>query len=61
MDFMIPQGEHAAYIEHFGITEDGRDFLYDEEELAAYKKALNDKCILPTKASTIRNTCPGIS
>lgn len=42
-DFMITQGNHVAYIEHFGITEDGRNFLYNEEELAAYKKAVNDK------------------
>ena len=40
---MIKQGEHIAYLEHFGITEDGKNFLYDKEELEAYKKAINDK------------------
>lgn len=31
-DFMIKTGEHIAYLEHFGITEDGKNFLYDKEE-----------------------------
>ena len=51
-DFMIQQGEHVAYIEHFGITEDGKNFLYDEEELAAYKKAINDKVKLHRRHNT---------
>ena len=34
-DFVIRQGEHVAHIEHFGITKDGKMFLYDEEGLAA--------------------------
>lgn len=42
-DFLITQGNHRAYIEHFGISEEGKNFLYDAEELAAYKKAVNDK------------------
>ena len=45
-DFKIVQEGHTAYIEHFGITEDGKNFLYDEETLAAYKKAVNDKISL---------------
>ena len=45
-DFQIRQGEHTAYIEHFGITEDGRNVLYNEEELAVYKKAIRDKIVL---------------
>lgn len=51
-DFCIRQGEHTAYIEHFGITEDGKNFLYDEEELAAYKKAVNDKILLHRRHNT---------
>ncbi len=51
-DFMISQGEHTAYIEHFGITEDGKNFLYDEETLAAYKKAINDKICLHREHGT---------
>ena len=51
-DFMIRQGEHIAYIEHFGITEDGKSFLYDAERLATYKKAINDKVVLHRKHGT---------
>ena len=51
-DFMIQQGEHTAYIEHFGITEDGENFLYDKEELEVYKKAINDKVKLHRQHNT---------
>lgn len=51
-DFMITQGNHIAYIEHFGITEEGKNFLYDEDELAVYKKAINDKIQLHRKHGT---------
>ena len=51
-DFIIQQGGHAAYIEHFGITEDGKNFLYDEEELETYKKAINDKIKLHRQHNT---------
>lgn len=51
-DFMITQGNRTAYIEHFGITEDGKNFLYDEEELAAYKKAVTDKILLHRQHGT---------
>lgn len=42
-DFTIQQGDKVAYIEHFGITEDGRNNRYTPEELERYKKAVNDK------------------
>lgn len=45
-DFTIKQGDKIAYIEHFGITEDGRNYRYSEEELAKYKHAVNDKVLL---------------
>ena len=45
-DFTIKQGDKIAYIEHFGITEDGRNNRYAEEELAKYKHAVNDKVML---------------
>ena len=51
-DFMITQGNRTAYIEHFGITEDGKNFLYNEEELAAYKKAVTDKILLHRQHGT---------
>ena len=42
-DFTIEQGDKVAYIEHFGITEDGKNSLYNKEQLEHYKKAVNDK------------------
>lgn len=35
-DFYIRQGDKEAYIEHFGITEDGTSDRYDEKELRRY-------------------------
>ena len=42
-DFIIHQGEHVAYIEHFGITEDGKNDRYSKDQIEAYKKAVNNK------------------
>ncbi len=42
-DFIIRQGDLVAYVEHFGITEDGKNNRYSEDQLTAYKKAINDK------------------
>lgn len=42
-DFTITQDEKVAYIEHFGITEDGRNNRYTKEQIDQYKKAVNDK------------------
>ena len=51
-DFTIMQGDKVAYIEHFGITEDGNNNRYTEEELERYKKAVNDKVLLHRKHKT---------
>lgn len=51
-DFMIKQGEHIVYIEHFGITEDGKNFIYTEEQLKMYKKAIENKISLHRKHGT---------
>ena len=42
-DFRLRQDEHTAYLEHFGITEDGRNDRYTPEQEAAYRQAVNDK------------------
>ena len=42
-DFIIKQGDKVAYIEHFGITENGQHNRYSEEEIIRYKHAVNDK------------------
>lgn len=51
-DFLIKQGDKIAYIEHFGITEDGKNDRYTESQLEFYKKAINDKIILHRKHKT---------
>ena len=45
-DFIINQGGKTAYIEHFGISESGKNDRFTPEEVERYKKAINDKCIL---------------
>lgn len=51
-DFLIKQGNKEAYLEHFGITEDGENDRYSYDELATYKKAVNDKIILHRNHNT---------
>lgn len=45
-DFTITQGDKVAYIEHFGITEDGRNNRYTKEQLTIYKREINEKVSL---------------
>ncbi len=51
-DFCIRQGNNVAYIEHFGITESGNHHFYTLEELAKYKKEIQDKIALHKKHRT---------
>ena len=51
-DFTLKQGDKIAYLEHFGITEDGRNNRYTAEQLKKYKAAINDKVILHWKHNT---------
>lgn len=51
-DFTITQGDHVAYIEHFGITQDGRNNRYTAEQLERYKAAINDKVLLHRQHGT---------
>ena len=51
-DFKIKQGENTAYIEHFGLTEDGRNDRYSEDQLRAYRNAVNDKVRLHRQHGT---------
>ncbi len=45
-DFIIRQNGKEAYIEHFGVTEDGHSNRYTDEELKKYVKAIHDKVAL---------------
>ena len=51
-DFMIRQGDKVAYIEHFGISEDGHNSMYSDAQLKRYKAAVNDKILLHRKHHT---------
>lgn len=51
-DFRIKQGDRVSYIEHFGITEDGRSSRYSKEQLDRYKSVINDKVSLHRKHKT---------
>lgn len=51
-DFTITQGDKTAYIEHFGITEDGRNSLYSDEEIERYKREVNEKIMLHREHKT---------
>ena len=51
-DFTITQGDKTAYIEHFGITEDGKNSRYNAEQLSKYKKEVNDKVLLHREHNT---------
>lgn len=42
-DFIIRQGDNEAYIEHFGVTEKGENFIFTRQELDKYTKAMHDK------------------
>lgn len=52
-DFIIKQGDKVAYIEHFGVTEDGYNNRFTEEELARYKNSVNEKVKLHREHGTI--------
>lgn len=51
-DFRIWQGDLEAYVEHFGITESGKNNRYTDDELTIYKKAVNDKILLHRQHNT---------
>ena len=51
-DFIIFQDGKSAYLEHFGISENGENDRYSDEELDRYKKAVNDKVRLHKQHGT---------
>lgn len=51
-DFIVKQGDKVAYIEHFGITESGENDRYSDDELATYKRAVNEKIRIHRKHET---------
>ena len=51
-DFIIRQGDKVAYIEHFGISEEGKNDRYNAEELERYKNCIRDKVRLHREHGT---------
>lgn len=51
-DFVINQFGKKIYLEHFGISEDGKNNRFTEEELTNYKKNINDKILLHRQHGT---------
>lgn len=51
-DFIIHQGDKIAYIEHFGLTENGENDRYSDEQIKKYKNAINDKVKLHKQHGT---------
>ena len=51
-DFVIFQGDKKAYLEHFGITEEGKNDRYNQDEIEKYKKAVRDKIMLHRRHGT---------
>lgn len=52
-DFTIVQDDKTAYIEHFGISQDGCNNRYTKEELQRYKRAIADKINLHRNHGTV--------
>lgn len=51
-DFVIKQEDKIAYIEHFGITENGESDKLSSSDIEKYKKAVNDKILLHRQHGT---------
>ncbi len=51
-DFIIRQYDKEIYLEHFGISEEGKNPRYTEEELQLYKQHIRDKIRLHKKHGT---------
>lgn len=42
-DFIIRQGEHTAYLEHYAISESSYSFVLTQKEIASYINTIKDK------------------
>ena len=42
-DFIIRQGEHTVYLEHYSISESGYSFVLTQKDIAKYINAIKDK------------------
>lgn len=51
-DFVINQNGNKIYLEHFGISQDGKNSRFTSEELQKYKEHINDKVRLHKEHET---------
>lgn len=51
-DFVIRQNGKEIYLEHFGLSENGKNGRYTDEEIAKYKKAIRDKIRIHSEHGT---------
>lgn len=51
-DFLIKQYDKEIYLEHFGISENGKNSRFSDEELLIYKQHVNDKIKLHKQHGT---------
>ncbi len=51
-DFLIRQDGKEIYLEHFGISEDGKNSRFNQEQIEEYKKHVNDKIKLHKEHGT---------
>jgi len=42
-DFLIKQGEHSAWLEHYAVSESGYSYVLSPQEIAKYSNAIKDK------------------
>lgn len=51
-DFYITQGEHTAWLEHYALSESGYNNMFTSQQMAKYKKAIQDKRALHAERKT---------
>lgn len=51
-DFLIKQNDKEIYLEHFGLSEDGKNNRFTHEEIEEYKKHVRDKIKLHKEHGT---------
>jgi len=42
-DFLISQGDHSVYLEHYAISESGYSYVLESKDLAKYNNSIKDK------------------
>jgi len=51
-DFFISQDKNEAYLEHYGLTESLKSFVFTPQQIARYQKSISDKRSLHKKNET---------